>query len=127
MTAAELVNLIVSEGAIPLAEAARLMGARGNGKERSLSTLVGYCRRGVLRGGDIIRLEAFHGPAGWTTSRKAVERFLARLHATLPEDVPPDPLAEERKIRAEAARQRMRQRSAQLKQNLKQTPQGGTR
>lgn len=83
---ATVVELILSEGPIPLGEAAKILGPTARGKARSVTTMRRYCEVG-MRG---VRLEGFHGPSGWVTSAAAVRRFLARLNAlaTVPAELP---------------------------------------
>lgn len=96
--AVALVERITAEGPISLRKAGDLIGQLSGGPPRSYETV----RRYVVTGLHGVRLEAVAGLGGWTTSRDAVVRFLARVHlATVGGQSAPLPGAAEEALAAE--------------------------
>jgi hypothetical protein len=116
------VEIILREGPISMAEAARLLGPRSTGKLRQPATVAGYCARGC-RG---VRLQGVYGPEGWITSAAAVQRFLAEFHArfagTPAVDIP-NPVREA--AEAEVNEAANKARLAKVREQLRQKKPGG--
>ena len=104
MTDPITVETLIKEGAITLAEAAKLLPVT-RGKKKHITSLV----RWILQGKHGIRLEASRGPdKGWFTSRQAVARFCARVTAAeAHEPIPLNIEQQDRERRAKAAMERM--------------------
>jgi hypothetical protein len=101
----EHINKIISEGAIGMAECARLLGSFRGGRPCHPSTPTRWCLSGVrLPDGRILRLEHYRTAGRLMTSRPALLRFLAAQQE--PIDLP-DPSAP----RSPAERQRAAKRA----------------
>lgn len=71
----QTVELLLSEGAVPLRDLLPLVPAE-QGKRRRVATVVGWITRGKCG----VKLEGFSGAGkGWYSSKPALARFLAEL------------------------------------------------
>lgn len=70
---------LLDEGLITLAQAAKLLPRRRQGKRVHATSLWRWCRHGISKGGEKIFLEAVVTPSGISTSAEAVSRFLVQL------------------------------------------------
>jgi hypothetical protein len=83
---------LISEKALPLAEACRIVPPARDGKKTHLSTILRWILRGAKSPtGEMVKLEALRIGSRWVTSREAIQRFAERLTPRLDGQTAPAP------------------------------------